>query len=240
MFGVLFDEQDRRASDVDFADDLENDPHELRREAQRWLIEHQQLRPRDEGSGDGQHLLFAAGKSASHLRESFTNTREEFQCTFPIGAETRLCLCARKEPSCRFSSTVILAKILRPSGTCTKPALHDLVRCPVLNRLAIEFESCRASAAAARKSCGACRFAGAVRADQRDDFTFLDAQRHAAEGLNCAVGYAQVFDFEKRHGVIYIVGRVESTSRTIHALWCVSWTRHILRTIQIVLTSLPK
>src|SRR5579863_5037319 len=38
------------------------------------------------------------------------------------------------------------------------------------------------------------RFAGAVRADQREDFTGVKRKGHAAHGMHAAIGFAQTFD----------------------------------------------
>ena len=49
-------------------------------------------------------------------------------------------------------------------------ALHDPMRRPALNRLAVELDRCRASAAASRRSCAASSICRPRCADQRHDF----------------------------------------------------------------------
>src|SRR5438309_923396 len=57
---VLLDQQDRDAVIVDFLDDIEDGVHHLRRQPQRWFIQQQQPRLRQQAAGDRQDLLLAA------------------------------------------------------------------------------------------------------------------------------------------------------------------------------------
>src|SRR5438270_1245701 len=56
---VLLDQQNRDAIVMDLLDDVEDGVHHLRRQAQRWLIEEQELRLTQQAAGDGEDLLLA-------------------------------------------------------------------------------------------------------------------------------------------------------------------------------------
>ena len=68
------------------------------------------------------------------------------------------------------------------------------MRRPAMNRLAVESNRAALWLQQPGDRAERRRFAGPVRADQRDDFAFLDAQRHAPQSLDRSVEHAQVFD----------------------------------------------
>src|SRR5919108_2711526 len=59
---ILLDKKKRGPGAVDLASDLDQALDDLRREAERELVDHQEPRPRHQATGDGYHLLFASGK----------------------------------------------------------------------------------------------------------------------------------------------------------------------------------
>src|SRR5258708_4641619 len=67
---VLLDQEDGDALRVDLAHDLEDRLDEDRREAERRLVEHQELRLRHERAADREHLLLAAGERAREPRDA--------------------------------------------------------------------------------------------------------------------------------------------------------------------------
>ena len=48
-------------------------------EAEGWLVEHEELGLRDEGTGDGDHLLFAARESSCGLFQAGSELGEGFK-----------------------------------------------------------------------------------------------------------------------------------------------------------------
>ena len=65
--GVLLDQQDGDPLLVDLPDDLEDIPHDQRRQPQRRLIHHDKLGAAHQRAGHRQHLLLAAGKGTGLL-----------------------------------------------------------------------------------------------------------------------------------------------------------------------------
>ena len=66
----LLDEDDRRPDGVDVLDDLQQLLDDHRRETERELVDHQQLRLRDERLREREHLLLAAGQAPGLLVEA--------------------------------------------------------------------------------------------------------------------------------------------------------------------------
>ena len=73
----LLDDHDRRAAAVDLAHDLEQLADDGRRQAERQLVDHEQLGPGHERAAEGEHLLLAAGEVAGHLARALLEDREE-------------------------------------------------------------------------------------------------------------------------------------------------------------------
>ena len=74
--GVLLHQQHRRALPVDLGDDLADLADDAGREAERRLVEQEQLRAGHQRTADGQHLLLAAGQQAAALRTALLEHRE--------------------------------------------------------------------------------------------------------------------------------------------------------------------
>ena len=72
----LLHQHDRRPVGVDRADDLEQRLDDRRRQPERQLVDHQQLRPGDERLGQAQHLLLAARQAAGRRVEPVGQRRE--------------------------------------------------------------------------------------------------------------------------------------------------------------------
>src|SRR5262249_16669286 len=77
--GVLFDEEHTGASRVDRADRAEYILHDNRCEAERWLVETQQLRLRHHGATEHQHLLLTPAQRSGVLRATLGETREHVE-----------------------------------------------------------------------------------------------------------------------------------------------------------------
>src|SRR5262249_11695117 len=67
LLGVLLDEQDGDAVGLEPADDAEDLLHEQRGQPERGLVQHEEARAPDQGAGDGELLLLAAGQRAGEL-----------------------------------------------------------------------------------------------------------------------------------------------------------------------------
>src|SRR5918911_688625 len=80
LVDVLLDEQDRHALLVAQPDDqVEDEPDELRREAERRLVEEQQPRPGHERPRDRELLLLAARERGGRQAQPLAERREELE-----------------------------------------------------------------------------------------------------------------------------------------------------------------
>ena len=74
---VLFHEEHRGALLVDLLNDAEDLVDEHRRQSHRRLVEKKQAGTTHEGTGDGEHLLLAAGHRSTGLIDAFAQAREQ-------------------------------------------------------------------------------------------------------------------------------------------------------------------
>ena len=74
---VLLDQEDRHALGVDVDAHAEDRLDEDRREAERWLIEHQEPRVRHERASDREHLLLSTGERPRELLGALLEAGEE-------------------------------------------------------------------------------------------------------------------------------------------------------------------
>jgi hypothetical protein len=84
---VLFHQQDRHSAFVEFGDDGEDFPHELRGEPEARFVEQQQARPAHQRPGDGQHLLLSAGEAAGGLVGPFLQPGEAGEGGVDVGLD---------------------------------------------------------------------------------------------------------------------------------------------------------
>src|SRR5689334_13361727 len=73
---VLLDEQHGHAAPVEEADGVQHLLHDERREAERGLVEHDQLGRAHQAAADREHLLLAAGERAGELVAALGEARE--------------------------------------------------------------------------------------------------------------------------------------------------------------------
>ena len=92
---------------------------DLRREAERRLVEQQDARPRHQAAGDRQHLLLAAREQARALVQPLAQARKALQHRLDVRA--RVGARRRNAPSRMLSSTLSSGNTWRPSGTSTTP-----------------------------------------------------------------------------------------------------------------------
>ena len=134
---VLLHEQDRRALGVDVGDDLEDLLDEDRREAERRLVEEEQLRAGHERATDGEHLLLAARQGAALLCRPLAKPREEVEHAGRVLVGCRPALRV-KPPIWRFSVTVRREKIRRPFRRMADAAAHEPERVGTRDLVAVE------------------------------------------------------------------------------------------------------
>ena len=73
---VLLDQQDGEAFLAQRGDQVEDLLHHLGRKPERGLVEQQELGPRHQGAGDGEHLLLAARQEAGLLARALAQDRK--------------------------------------------------------------------------------------------------------------------------------------------------------------------
>ena len=87
LLGVLLDQQDADAALAHGGQRLEQFVGEQRRQAERGLVEQQELGRRHHGAADRHHLLLAAAHGARRLGEAFLQARKQLQHALEIAAE---------------------------------------------------------------------------------------------------------------------------------------------------------
>ena len=150
------------------AERLEDDVDDLRREAERRLVEQEHVRRGDERARDRELLLLPAGERAGLRRRELARRREQLvdrveRLVAPPGSRRP------REPEPEVLLTVSSAKIRRPSGTSATPAArHGLGRRPRASDPPSRMSPAR-SGTSAHDRVERRGLARAVRADQADD-----------------------------------------------------------------------
>jgi hypothetical protein len=192
---------------VDPVDDVADLLHQLRRQAERGLVEQQQLRGGHQRPSDGQHLLLPAGQQATALVAALGEDREELED--PLGGRPAGARVADGETA--------RAQVLRHGQVPEDaPALRDLHQAgahhpggvasgEVLVGEADAPGGDRAAHGAQRPRDGPQQrgLAGAVAAQDGDDRSRIDAQGDPAQRVHGAVVVdRQVVDHQEgiRHG----------------------------------------
>ena len=109
----------------DLGEHLEHAVDDQRREPERRLVEQQQPRLGEQRAGDRELLLLAAGQRPRRAGERLREDREAARARARATASARARSGFAVLPSSRFSPTVSVAKMCRPSGTSAMPAPHD-------------------------------------------------------------------------------------------------------------------
>jgi hypothetical protein len=181
--------------------------HELRCQAERRLVQEQQRGTRQERAADGEHLLLAARKRPGPLGETLLQAGKEREHALAVARRP----CGRRGRRRRgrgFSSTVRFGKMPRPSGTCAIPSRRILCAATPARFLPVERDRSAGCLQKAADGAKRRRLAGPVRADQRDDLSRLDGDRHAVERLDRAVVDGEVLDRKERH--LYVAASMGS------------------------------
>src|SRR4051794_6045968 len=194
---ILLDEQDRRSLLLQFADDGEDALHHDRRQAHRRLVEHEQLRAAHHRPADSEHLLLAAGEHARRLGSPLAEHGEQLEDAVHVLGDLGLVLAGE-------SPEVEVLRDRHPSEDApafrgvSKAEPQDFVTRHAANALAGVADVAVRRAEQTGDGAQRRRLARAVAADERDDLTGFDAEADALDGLDGAVGDAEVFDLEQR------------------------------------------
>ena len=144
---ALLDEQHGDAALADLGERLEDHVDDLRREAERGLVEQQDVGPGDERARDRELLLLAAREHAGAPAPELLDDREERVDGFDVLGARRRASGGPDRPRRRFSSTVRSAKMRRPSGTSEMPERVTCLGRAAAQRLAREPDLAAARAA---------------------------------------------------------------------------------------------
>ena len=159
--------------------------HDQRREAQRRLVQKQELRAAHERAGDGQHLLLAARERAAALLQALLQAREQGADPLEILVEMgqpvhgRAHLQVLEHGHAREDAPPFRGLGDRQARDLVGRHLGDVP--PRIGDRALA----RARVAEDRHHQG--RLAGAVGADQRDDLALVDIHVDALQGDDVAV-----------------------------------------------------
>ena len=120
-------------------DDVQQLLDDQRRESERQLVDHQQLRLRDERLREREHLLLAAGQAPGLLVEALAEDREDLETRASSRASTYgLSLSYSHAAMSRFSLTVSVGKTDFPPGIRMIPSAAALLRLEMRDVLAVE------------------------------------------------------------------------------------------------------
>ena len=174
--GVLLDEQYRHALLVHGTDNVEDTLHHQRRQAQRRLIQHQQLGTAHQGPPHSQHLLLAAGQGAGILLHALLQAGKmrEHHVHRQVG----------EHPP--------------PLGGLGDARLQHLVDGLAQQLLPIVGDGTAVRLYKARDGAQRGGFTGAVGADERYDLAVRHLQTDAPQGTNAAVGHVEIINLQHR------------------------------------------
>jgi hypothetical protein len=170
---VLLDQEQCDAVAVDARDQGEEFLDQSGREAERGLIQDEQLGFGHQAAPDGQHLLLATGQRPGALALALRKAREDRK--HPLAVLARRGRARRSSRGRGSRATLMLGKMRRPSGTWIRP------RATIARGRARSIAAGEADRAAPRPQHAGDRavergFAGAVRAEHRDDLASFTAR----------------------------------------------------------------
>jgi hypothetical protein len=182
---LLLDQHDRQAFAVQEAERLQDFLGDARREAERGLVEQQQLRPGHQRTAKGEHLLLAAGHGACGLSEPFLQAREQGQHALAPAVEFGLV------PQAIGAEFEIVGNGHRGEETAPLRHQHNAARsdrdCIVpRQRLAPETDLA-AIGGEPHDRAQQRRLAGSVGAEHGDEFALADVQIDPVQRLDMAI-----------------------------------------------------
>ena len=186
----LLDHDDRDALGVDATHDLEQLADHRRREAQRELVDHQELGLREEGLGQRQLLLLAAREVAGHGVDPLGQGGEDGEYLGEASGRVDLGLVALLEDP-RAEQDVLPHRELpgtrRGPGHRDHAPQGDLVGRHVGDVAAVEHDGAAGRLLDAADGPQQRRLARAVGAQQGDDLALLDVEVDAEQHLHAVV-----------------------------------------------------
>ena len=192
--GALLDEEHGEPRLADLAERLEDDVDDLRSEAERRLVEQENVGLRDERARDRKLLLLAAGERAGVATAEFLEDREELVRLLERVAVRALAACGEAEPEVLHHRQ--LTEDAASLGHERDSAPGDALGADADERRAVVPD------VAADDGCGAHdrverrRLPRAVRADETDDLAAPDDERKAAHRLDGAVADTEVLELQ--------------------------------------------
>ena len=168
----------------------------MRRQAERRLVENEQLGLGHQTAADGEHLLLAARQRAGALRAALEKARED-------GEHARAVLRAARGGAAVAAEIEILAhrqvgEHPPPFRHLDEPARDDCRRLLVLDRFAVEADRAGTRAHDAGNRPVERRLADPVGAEHGDDLARLNDEVDAAQYFGFAVAGAQAVDGKQR------------------------------------------
>ena len=193
---VLLDQHAGEALAVEVAHASQHALHDRRRQAQRGLVEHHQIRRAHQAAADGEHLLLAARQRAGGLRAPLGEHRKQridaIEIVRALAARAR----GSMAPMARFSATDSDGNTWRPSATWPMPRLQTLW----LGQPAISAPRKRMRPRAGLSMPAMVRISEVLPAPLAPTMATiapsLDLQRDAVERLGVAVEHVEVFDLQ--------------------------------------------
>src|SRR6516165_362997 len=131
----LVDQQDGHAFIAQLGENIEQLVDHRRRQPERWLVEHENARTRDQAARKRQHLLLAAGKKTGAIPEPVAQSRKSAQQSFDVMSLVHVA------PGVAAEQQIVahgkLGKDLAPLGNERDTGGCDLVRGTVLYGAAV-------------------------------------------------------------------------------------------------------
>ena len=184
---VLLHEEDRHATPIDLAQDVEDGLDEARREAERRLVEDQERRARHERAPDRHHLLLAAREGAGDLPPAFSQNGEDrvdvLEPRRPSGPRAR-----REGAELEVLLDGHRAEEPPPLGHHGDATLHDRVSRHAVERRALPADRAGARAEEPGDAPDERGLPRPIGAEERDDLPRAGGQRDTGEGEEGPVG----------------------------------------------------
>ena len=174
---VLLDQQDRRAVVADLGDRREHLVDEQRRQAQRRLVEQEEPRLGDQRPSDRELLLLAAGERPGRQPRRSCAAPGSARAPARAAASVRARSGLAVRPSSRFSPTVSVVKMWRPSSTSAMPRLAMSSVCEPGERMAEAGDGPAGDRHEPGDRGERRRLARAVRAHEADDLALARPER---------------------------------------------------------------
>ncbi len=195
---VLFDQQDRGLLfGVESLDNVEDFFDQERGQPHRRLVQQHDARLLHERAANGQHLLLAARKGAALLEHTLFETREEGEDVLDTALEFAAVVDQIRAHLQVFEHSQH-RKDAAAFGYMADAHLDEFVGRHCRQRLPLQSDFAAARAQDAGDCAQRGAFAGAVTADEGDDFTFVDFEGYTLERVDLTVVAVNFVQFEQR------------------------------------------